>query len=224
MNIFLKHLRDEHDLITDVLAKCERYFLNQTEYTDKQIPFLSELIFFTENFMQNCHHKKEEELLFPKINLSPIVYQGGPYCTHYYQFHIEYQRFEQSQELAHQFGITLPKRILSPSVQQIIDHRNALMVPLEDHWACQNYMEIFKHLIQLLTKQIELDPILIRRSLIGYIGLINQHTEKENNCLFMMANELLDAKTQDELYQRAIEQFSYDQTRITHFVKTLSQE
>ncbi len=211
MKAFIQHLIDEHNTITEILSKAETVFLGMTSWTPELLNAFETLIGFIETFMENNHHHKEEELLFPRIDMSPIVYQGGPYCTHYYHFHLEYQRYDQSQELAKETQTTIAPLLLSPAVQQMVDHKNALMVPLEDHWASHNYTQIFKTFLSQAKSGIPIDHLLFRRSFIGFIGLIAQHTEKENNCLFVMCNDFLDDEAQNELLTLSKIEFVYNQ-------------
>lgn len=69
-----EELRHEHDVILLVLQGAERQAALQAP---KQIN-LNELLDFFENFIDRCHHAKEERYLFPKMEERGIPNQGGP--------------------------------------------------------------------------------------------------------------------------------------------------
>lgn len=209
MKIFLQELYDEHSIILSVFQKAEPLFLDAQQWTDTTWQIFSDFVDFCELFIEQNHHKKEEEILFPKIDLSPIVYQGGPYCTHFYHFHLMFQHFEQSKELVKEakLNIELPEH--SENVQKIVINRSGLMVPLEEHWAGMYLNRIFKNQLRFKQDNNHNEEFL-RKCISFYIGLINQHTDKENRCLFAMADNMLDESTQLELHRISQEKFTVD--------------
>ena len=69
----LDMLRDEHEIILRVLAALEGW-LNQLEAGKPvRTETLRQAVQFFRGFADGCHHHKEEELLFPKLE------EGGPF-------------------------------------------------------------------------------------------------------------------------------------------------
>jgi hemerythrin-like domain-containing protein len=213
MKIFLQELYDEHSVIISVFQKLEPIFLDSDTWSDMTWHYFKEFVYFVEHYIEQNHHKKEEEILFPKIDLSPIVYQGGPYCTHFYHFHLMFQHFEQSKELLHESKLSFDLPEQTESVKKIVQNRSGLLVPLEEHWASCNLIKIFKQQISLKSEN-KHDEVFLRKCISFYFGLINQHTEKENKCLFVMADNLLDEDNQIEMHKAAQEKFTFDHKHI----------
>lgn len=224
MKIFLQELVNEHDLILHFIKKIEEKLLNVPYWNREHWNSLENLILFIDVFIERYHHRKEEEILFPKIDLSPIVYQGGPYCTHFYHFHLMYQHYEQSLELLKEAGLPKEPPPTSERVKKIVENRSGLMVPLEEHWASHNVLRLLQHQIGLyknLTKREQCQIDIIRKGLSFYSSLIHQHTEKENKCLFAMADNLLDHDTQVELSRQATQEISLDENFLLKLLQPL---
>jgi hemerythrin-like domain-containing protein len=213
MKIFLQELFDEHSVIISIFQKLEPIFLDSTTWSSETWHYFDEFLYFVEHYIEQNHHKKEEEILFPKIDLSPIVYQGGPYCTHFYHFHLMFQHYEQSKELMTEIKLSheLPEQ--SENVKKIVQNRSGLLVPLEEHWASCNLLKIFKQQIKLKAQNNH-DEIFLRKCISFYFGLMNQHTEKENKCLFVMADNLIDEASQNEMSRLSQENFTFDKAHI----------
>lgn len=67
-------LRHEHDVILLVLQGAERQAALRVPKQDN----LNELLDFFMNFVDHCHHAKEERYLFPKMEERGIPNIGGP--------------------------------------------------------------------------------------------------------------------------------------------------
>jgi hemerythrin-like domain-containing protein len=209
MKVFLQELYDEHTMILSVFQKVEPIFLDSITWSHETWALFADFVQFCELYIEQNHHKKEEEILFPKIDLSPIVYQGGPYCTHFYHFHLMFQHYERSKELLTEAQLILDILPLSENVNSIIKNRSGLMVPLEEHWAGINLIRVFKDQLRL-QKENQQSEEFLRKCISFYIGLILQHTDKENRCLFAMADNLLDESTQTELHRISQEKYKFD--------------
>lgn len=209
MKVFLQELYDEHSVILSVFQKAEPLFLDSQTWTEETWQIFGDFVNFCELYVEQNHHKKEEEILFPKIDLSPIVYQGGPYCTHFYHFHLMFQHYEQSKELLKEASLNPDLPAHTEQVKNIIKNRSGLMVPLEEHWAGMHIIRIFKDQLRLKNENQQNEEFL-RKCISFYIGLINQHTDKENRCLFAMADNMLDESVQTDLHQISQEKFKFD--------------
>jgi hemerythrin-like domain-containing protein len=67
-------LRHEHDVILLVLQGAERQAALRAPKQDN----LNEIVDFLVNFVDRCHHAKEERYLFPKMEERGVQHQGGP--------------------------------------------------------------------------------------------------------------------------------------------------
>lgn len=69
-----EELRHEHDVILLVLQGAERQAALRAPKSDN----LNEILDFFANFVDRCHHAKEERHLFPKMEERGVQHQGGP--------------------------------------------------------------------------------------------------------------------------------------------------
>lgn len=70
-----EELKHEHNIILHVLKAAQKQ-VDQTGGPDPAI--VSEMIDFFVNFVDRCHHTKEEKHLFPKMEEHGIRHEGGP--------------------------------------------------------------------------------------------------------------------------------------------------
>lgn len=70
-----EELRHEHKVILLVLEGAERMAVSPGE-ADRAT--LGEMVDFFVNFVDRCHHTKEEKHLFPKLEERGILHEGGP--------------------------------------------------------------------------------------------------------------------------------------------------
>lgn len=70
-----EELRHEHDVILLVLKGAEKT-ATPAEKLDRAT--LGEMVDFFVNFVDRCHHTKEEKHLFPKLEERGIPHEGGP--------------------------------------------------------------------------------------------------------------------------------------------------
>ena len=69
-----EELKHEHEVILLVLQGAER----QAALRAPKQGNLNELLDFFANFIDRCHHAKEERYLFPKMEERGVPNQGGP--------------------------------------------------------------------------------------------------------------------------------------------------
>lgn len=70
-------LRDEHDVILDVLGTFRR-MLDRVERGDPDPEGLGTTLGFFREFADRCHHAKEEARLFPAMTEAGVPEHGGP--------------------------------------------------------------------------------------------------------------------------------------------------
>lgn len=71
-------LRDEHALIEKVLDQLDERLDRLASHDDWSWPFAEWIVKFISQFADGTHHAKEEEVLFPRLELRGIPRDGGP--------------------------------------------------------------------------------------------------------------------------------------------------
>jgi len=145
-------LKNEHRVIEQVLTCLER----MTDQGERQgrIPFqaAADALKFFREFADGCHHKKEEDKLFPLLELRGLPKRGGP---------TDVMRSE------HEQGRGLIKA-MAESLKAAGEGDKA---------AIQQFA----------------------RAARAYIQMLRAHIEKEDHCLFNMADSLLPQADQERL-------------------------
>ncbi|MDY9921058.1 MAG: hemerythrin domain-containing protein [Synergistota bacterium] len=146
-------LRTEHLAVSLMLEIMEAISVRITAGQSVQRQDLDNMIDFLSVFVDQCHHAKEEQILFPELELAGIAKNGGP-----------------------------------------------IGVMLAEHDLAREYIRIVK---KELLNYGSADPSQLTDltgSMQAYIELLNEHTHKENEILFEMADKLLSEEVQDRLY------------------------
>jgi hemerythrin-like domain-containing protein len=73
----IQDLLNEHDAILQVLGIVDHVLTNPVE-PDQEKRFAGELLHFLTIFVDKCHHGKEEQMLFPRLEELGVPNQGGP--------------------------------------------------------------------------------------------------------------------------------------------------
>ncbi|MHC1743231.1 MAG: hemerythrin domain-containing protein [Syntrophobacteraceae bacterium] len=71
-------LRAEHDGILTILEVLEKIALEMTSGAAPNVNHLEKILEFLSVFADQCHHGKEEDILFPALELKGIPREGGP--------------------------------------------------------------------------------------------------------------------------------------------------
>jgi hemerythrin-like domain-containing protein len=145
-------LRAEHSGILHMLEILE--VICTTKTTKETFPFdhLDEIVEFLKVFVDQCHHGKEEDFLFPELERAGIKRQDGP------------------------IGLLLH------------EHEEGRKLVKEMAAALRSLREARQHDLNDLQKPAR-----------AYIDLLRQHIEKENNVLFVMADQRISSKAQDDM-------------------------
>lgn len=72
----IQDLRNEHEAILFVLKILDRMI--ETSAADHNAAYCSELIYFLRIFADQCHHGKEENILFKALENKGVHNEGGP--------------------------------------------------------------------------------------------------------------------------------------------------
>ena len=141
-------LRNEHDAILHVFTILDKMLLASDGEKERDLKFAKELVNFLSIFADQCHHGKEEGVLFKEMETLGVPNQGGP------------------------IGVMLHEHVLGREL--ITSMREALQ---------NNNLEKFKVIA------------------VDYRDLLQQHIQKENTVLFMLADRLISDEKQMELFK-----------------------
>lgn len=141
-------LRNEHDAILHVFTFLDKMLLASDGEKERDLKFAKELVNFLSIFADQCHHGKEEGVLFKEMETLGVPNQGGP------------------------IGVMLHDHVLGREL--ITSMREALQ---------NNDLEKFKVIA------------------VDYRDLLQQHIQKENTVLFMLADRLISDEKQMELFK-----------------------
>jgi hemerythrin-like domain-containing protein len=148
-----RQLRDEHEgvrIMLGILEKlCEKFETSGS--IDKE--HFEGILEFLKVFVDQCHHAKEEELLFPAL-IAAGVPEEGP-----------------------------------------------IAVMLREHEMGRGYVRTMSRTWGTYMTGDKSSSGEIIQNAQDYILLLRNHIEKENDVLFVMADDLLSEKKQDELFE-----------------------
>jgi hypothetical protein len=102
-------------------------------------------------------------------------------------------QLRESKNIITQNNIQISEYKISPFIKSIYDKRSALCIPMDEHLAGHNLMGIVKSSIPI--KNLDL----AKNTLADYIHLIELHIDKEDNCLFLRAEDLLNEEQQKSM-------------------------
>ena len=71
-------LRDEHQVILKVLSCFERALGSARDSADTSAEIFSPFVEFFRGYADDCHHKKEEDRLFPMLESKGLPHESGP--------------------------------------------------------------------------------------------------------------------------------------------------
>lgn len=145
-------LRNEHEGIKVALEALRQMALEvQSEWVVSNVD-LEQIIDFLKVFVDRCHHGKEEDLLFPALEMVGVAKENGP-----------------------------------------------IGVMLAEHSQGREYIRAMSKALAGVIKGIPADRRAFVAAAQGYVQLLSNHIEKENNVLFVMAERLLSPVTHERL-------------------------
>lgn len=148
-------LKEEHRAIERMLAVLETA-AERLDAGERVRPGLfTEAVDFVRTFADRCHHGKEEETLFPRLEERGVPKEGGP------------------------LGVMLHEHDIGRAYIRAIDG------------AIPAYEEGDEAAVRIISENVR-----------GYKELLSEHIWKEENVLFPMAEQVLDAEDQQELEER----------------------
>ncbi len=150
-----QELMTEHRAIERMLAVLEAA-AGRIEAGEKVRPDLfREVVGFVRNFADRCHHGKEEENLFPRLEARGVSSSGGP-----------------------------------------------IGVMLSEHEEGRGLISAIAGAVEAYARGDAVAARTIAESARAYVELLRGHIWKEENVLFPMADEVLNAEDQGDLVER----------------------
>jgi hemerythrin-like domain-containing protein len=185
MALFTNHLRTEHETILKQLSMLE--------LCKNSLELLTHIKKLESMFLY--HHGFEEDHLFQALHETHKVSSGGPNCTLFFGLYLDTHSYLQN--LLKEGVLYLEKE--QEHIQRFFTEKSMLTIPIEEHRACHILMEQMKNNI------LESQEQQYKRTLEKYANLLRLHIRKENECLFHLADNLLDETCQKKLFERIIE-------------------
>lgn len=193
-------LKQEHTKILSLLSRLaeETRVLEKTQ--DKsRLSTLHATADSLRVLVGEIHHHKEEHLLFPALFRSELMRQGGPRCTHFMNDWIEINAARSSG------GAHTPPPPATASHTQTQMEASSLGIPLTEHRILHASLNEILNLSQIAEPS-ELDGTRLRRLVrivFEYEHMLRRHIEKEDTCLFVLADQILSDEEQAALLAHA---------------------
>lgn len=130
-------------------------------------------------------HRQEEILLYPLLEGKPQLAEGGPYCTLYYDHHLNHPPAKEAQK------ITGKEVGWEPHQEHFRELQTSLLIPLEEH---RSLHAILKHL-----RESPLPDSSFQMAFEAYRSLLDLHLTKEERCFFRVCQSLLTKAELDTL-------------------------
>lgn len=141
------------------------------------------------------NEKREELFLFPAIAAKAEIRAGGPACMLYYDLHLSEAPLLNA-AMACDEPPLVPSKIANAIRKPFYDAGSPVCIPIEDHMALE----------QILNRaERESDPAQLDFLSAIYMRIFRSHIEKEDNCLLLMSQSLLDTAEWDSWAQKSNE-------------------
>ncbi len=149
-----EELKKEHRAVKTAMAILDT-ICTQIEHQEPfEVRHLEQLLDFIRVFTDQCHHGKEEDILFPAMEAAGVPGEAGP-----------------------------------------------IMVMLNEHETMREYIRNFAGALEAYNEGDETATQDITENVRAYLGWLDEHIEKEDNILFAIADQHLNAQRQEELYE-----------------------
>lgn len=185
--IFLRRLVEEHRRF---LAAFDR--LRQDSRSAASATELGEQVFALRSlcrvYLEEFHHRKEEDLLFPLLARDPRIHAGGPECVLHFDTQMRSPPLQLARAACTAAGVPAVEVPDSARVQGLRDEHSPLLIPWEDHEAGR-----------ILLRGIDVLP---PGDIAAALGLLDIYRDlqvsdfrKEDGCLFCMSRQLISPQT-----------------------------
>lgn len=195
---FIQRLMDEHRIFQDGFDELfRRAKLDADPGSRKET--LTALLGFCRVFLEEFHHGKEEELLFPALAANPGVHAGGPECVLHFDQQMRSPPMETARRACVAMAVDAVELPWPPELERLRKSQSPLTIPLEDHEAGRMLLRA----VELSLGQDEMGAgEKALRLFETYRDLQERHIRKENGCLFRMSRSLIGPGQWSELERR----------------------
>lgn len=213
-----EHLFDEHILVNKYVDKVETLSFELEKEVSLTLLKIENILPLLKKFIVDIHHWKEEEVLFPLIQANVPLQRGGPQCTHFMTFKLFNDPtswiFREAEK--RKMNTSMPEKYLPYKAVN-----SPLMIPLEEHLAGDLAIQMAWQELDLVKKNQKNSSHLLSVILQKYVDLLRIHSKKEDDCLFILADQFLNEDQQKEKILQI--QSSNMQTSLTEFQNALKQ-
>ena len=166
-------LRKDHDLIEKVIKAMESTIQLLTD--GKQIPesILMPVIDFSKNFIDVCHHSKEENSLFPALEQAGMPRNMGPIA-------MMLMDHERSREIAKHMEESSKEYLSSGNSENLINDMKQYVEHITEHlWKENNRLFMMAEArLQYVSKKVDKELNEIEQSKLKETGKTREHYEK----------------------------------------------
>lgn len=194
------YLIREHETIRSMMGELEGICRGLKEMEEVPWDRLEGILQCFERFVDRIHHGKEEGILIPALIEHGFPLRGGPMCGYFKDLMMMREDIEcRIREVEQRLGAPIPipgeERKISPG---LLDGNIPV---IEEHRLGRKLVAAMRYCLS--------DPFLWKGSGPGsfvdfaqdYLALLDEHIEKENRCLFPMADDTLSPAEQVRMIQ-----------------------
>lgn len=209
---FTAYLAQEHVFISEMLGLFRGLALDLANSPGRRSKELLELIPLLQEVLSDVHHHKEEEILFPIIDESTPVHQGGPQCALFMTHLLVEDLGRDLRAEAKKDQLSQPP--LSSFISELSEKNSPLMIPVQEHWAGQFAFRMLEKLLRQIQSgdHSPLTDCFLLAS--RFDRMMQLHIEKEDTCLFVLADQFIPEDFQTELLALADHQRPNDRERL----------
>lgn len=139
------------------------------------------------DFVERVHHVKEETLLFPRLANHPLLRQGGPRCTYFMGLELDLGIYEPAKNILEEFYRKSGQPPPTAVYYEWLKGNTPLRIPMDEHKLGHALASAIRHLM----KQKVTPPELTAKIYEQYCRLLKLHVEKEDTCLFLIADTIM---------------------------------
>lgn len=170
MNPIIQELKNEHQILLAMIDE------------QKILPMI--------DFVEDIHHPKEEELLFPLMAQHPLLRQGGPRCMYFRGLELEMRVHAPAQNLLKEYYALGGPRPSEYKNFEWLSENNPLSIPMYEHVLGHELASAIRHLLKG-SLNFTVPAQLLNELYNEYCRLLKLHIEKEDTCLFLIAENIL---------------------------------
>ncbi|MCB0350984.1 MAG: hemerythrin domain-containing protein [Bdellovibrionales bacterium] len=201
-NIF-EQMAEEHRAISAMVDVFDK-FIYQIQRGKSKIDVhdLQDVMYFFKFFVDQYHHAKEEQILFPAADKQSVVTkQGGPRCGFFFGMYLEQGHLSEVLLDVKACSVAIPKYTPNPAIKSLLHENNPLSIPLSEH-------EVGYYSMQLMgieLKKFQDDPSynldFFAKVASRYSEMLKKHIRKEDECLFVTLRKTFPAELSKSLLQ-----------------------